>query len=77
MRTAEEVMKAKLPEGYFRWMKNDRPIRMKLFKEIINEARIEAIRECAEMAESLPGSNFEAFGGVDKQSILKLIDEVK
>ncbi len=50
---------------------------LELVEQAINEARREAIKEAAEVAESLPGGNHEAYGPVNKQSILDLLNHIK
>jgi hypothetical protein len=77
MRTAEEIMKDVLPEGYFKWMIKNRPIRTIFITRMLNEARKEAIEECAERAEVDIGVDDDPTCEVDKQSILSLIDELK
>jgi hypothetical protein len=76
LRTAEEILASKFPNAYhLDWFK---PI-----VNCINEARIETIRECAEVAETSVEHDYHGDGEgyeyniVNKQSILNLIEQVK
>lgn len=67
MKTAEEIIKRihphyKNPESDFQWIVS-----------LINEARVEAIRECAEVSSKLEDGKFTTH----QTLILKLIDQVK
>jgi hypothetical protein len=71
MRTAEEIL------NKYWFTRQDPEVDMDTLIAIINEARIEAIKECAEISKVFchnKDSNEEYFS-VDKQSILKLLDQ--
>ncbi len=73
MRTAEEILAA----NYYH--RGDPEIDFDSLVNIINDARIEAIKECAEKAQiksydsEFDGQSFD----IDRQSILKLIKKLK
>lgn len=76
MRTAEEILRQFISkdciwdEGYEgEWKLSNTP--SEYVRQAINEARIEAIKECAESVQQSYNLT------IDKQSILKLIDQVK
>jgi hypothetical protein len=79
MRTAEEILsKHAIGKDVFIGGDNVRLFRYKDAIIALNEARIEAIKECAEAAKSEWVRWGEHMGHqVEKQSILKLIDQVK
>lgn len=70
MRTAEEIIKERFKFYDPMIIGKDVELSGETVSELINEARIEAIKECAEIAKP-------DFIGVDKQSILNLIDQIK
>jgi hypothetical protein len=84
MRTAEEILKEN-----FAWIpKSLAPDNiydkfLAQMKTAINEARKQAIEECAKRAETMEEDGWDSNGEhydyriVDKQSILSLIDELK
>jgi len=78
MRSAEEWIKfakSQPDEMQTKWATETIPYGDLLL--MIREAQREAIIECAEVAESLPGGNHEAYGPVDKQSILNLLNNIQ
>ncbi len=85
MRTAEEILLEIFnpsPQDYQTW-REDLQLTITLnpslefIEQAINQARKEAIEECAEKAEIELLSDCTGEFQVDKQSILKLIDQIK
>lgn len=70
--TAEEIL------NKHHYTRQDPECDMEGLIKIINEARIEAIKECAEIAKS-EWKQYDGYMGpiVDKYSILKLLDQIK
>ena len=82
MRTAEEYFNEFIGEGIRVYNESDEKNAKYYIEKAINEARKEAIEECAERAkveaEYLPLSEvYVCAHSVDKQSILSLINELK
>lgn len=77
MRTAEEILEEKIaPMPYsidpYKVFESMKEVAIKA----INEARIETIKECAEVAKvKVEGGN--GYASIDKQSILKLLNQIK
>ena len=73
MRTAAEIIQQVFDES-----PHDAELKS-LYEKAINKAREEAIRECAEVAETknISRNPYEEYNVVDKQSILNLINQIK
>lgn len=72
IRTAEQILKERFPNAASQdWFKP--------MVECINEGRKEIVKECAERVETVNTSKnpWEPYYEVDKQSIFKLIDQIK
>jgi hypothetical protein len=83
IRTAEEILKSKYS---FTAKTGEEAVYYSDAIKAINESRIETINECAEVAKAVPlevQDDFEMsvpqvyLTQVDKQSILKLVDQIK
>lgn len=82
MRTAEEIL-SKHSKNYFKWDENEKTLDKLVvngFEVInaINDARKEAIEECADRAKATSWNDQDGLHQeVDEQSILSLINELK
>lgn len=70
MRTAEEILKANF------YSRQDPEIDFESLVCMINEARLETIKEAAEVAKAF-SIGYDGHPQVDKQSILSLINQIK
>jgi len=76
MRTAAEIIRDTFDNG------SGDDLIADLYEKAINEARIEAIKECAERADTKRETDFSDdigyydYNVVDKESILQLINEI-
>jgi hypothetical protein len=78
MRTAEEILESQFKNKYFKVYFLEIKNHMEQYDAIIsaiNEAKKQAIEECAERAKV--SFEKETFAQIDKQSILSLINELK
>lgn len=75
MRTSEEILSSVF--GYYFDNETNKDMAFRLHKKAINEARKEAIEECAEKAILHYAGNGYPIITVDKESILSLINELK